>query len=144
VHRYLILLAAAACLAFGGSVLAAGKVTKSPPEKVGKHRIVYVFLEEPAENADEEPPHSRQLYFIIDGKRKELPKRSQGYDRTFSAPTWIASKNGPITGLKYWEIGKNGKRRVVHLSYPAYRTISKGPWREFEGSDAVPDPPPAR
>lgn len=107
----------------------------SPPQKVGGSTIRIAFRSTEMEWVPE------QLYFVIDGKRVALPPVATGYDRNFSAPRFIA-RNGRLAALKFWGFDKvNSRRRVVELSYPDYRYVSRGPWQSVPGGDTVPDPP---
>lgn len=107
----------------------------SPPQKVGRSTVRIAFRPTRMAWVPE------QLYFVIDGRRVELPPLSTGYDRNFSAPRWIA-RDGRLRGLKFWAFDKAGsRRRVVELSYPGYRLVARGPWQSAPGGDTVPDPP---
>lgn len=107
----------------------------SPPQNAGGSTIRIAFRSTGMEWVPE------QLYFVIDGKRVALPPVVTGYDRNFSAPRFIA-RNGRLAGLKFWGFDKqNSRRRVVELSYPDYRFVSRGPWQSAPGGDTVPDPP---
>lgn len=115
--------------------VAAAPPQLSPPQKVGGATIRIAFRSTNMEWVPE------QLYFVIDGKRVALPPVATGYDRNFSAPRFIA-RNGRLVGLKFWGFDKqSSRRRVVELSYPDYRFVSRGPWQSAPGGDTVPDPP---
>lgn len=113
----------------------AAPITLSPVQRVG-HSSVQIALEESGSSWRDE-----QLYFIVDGKKVALPPASLGYDREYSMPRWQEGR-GRIVGIKFWEFNnKASKRRWVHLSFPAYAVVGRGPWKVFHCDDAVPDPP---
>lgn len=131
-RKLILMMALSLCVC----TLVEAKVVRGKRYKVG-NQWVQAIVDEDSEFAWA----PTQLYYLIDGKRVNIPPARVGFDPVFSAPGWNTTR-GRIASIRFWEFDKSaGKRRKVVISYPGYRIISRGPWRKHNGGDTVPHPP---